>query len=106
LPILFDAHCLIDNGKQLIEIPASVIQALSPSGLIFIQDEPSAILGRRSRDATRVRPIRSLVELQEHQDRARAICGEYAGLLNLQLHLVEAGNEAGFTAGVTAIFTR
>ena len=103
-PILFDGHCLIDGGAQLIEIPVAVIEALAPSGLIFVYDKPDVILRRRAEDCTRVRPIRSADELHDHQERARAICAEYAELLKLDLHFIEAGNVAGFASAAASIF--
>jgi adenylate kinase len=103
-PILFDGHCVIDGGAQLIEIPVAVIEALAPSGLIFVHDKPDAIFRRRAGDSTRVRPTRSADELHDHQERARAICAEYAELLKLDLHFIEAGDVAGFASAAAAIF--
>lgn len=103
VPILFDGHCVIDAGDKLVEIPASVVEALGPSALLFVHAEPSAIFNRRTGDMTRVRPTRSIVELKEHQDRARAICGEYADLLKINLHIIEADDEASFAAAASAV---
>jgi adenylate kinase len=95
-PLIFDGHCLIDASSQLIEIPAEVIEALSMSGLVFVQSEPYEIAARWRRDTTRISPSRSAEEISLHQQRANSLCKEYANRLNLDLHIVKAGDEKGF----------
>ena len=103
--ILFDGHCLIDGKAGLIDIPASVIEAIAPCGIIFVHAEPATIFDRRVADTSRERPSRSAAELHDHQERARAICTSYAEGLKLPMHTVEAGDETGFASAVAAIFS-
>jgi adenylate kinase len=67
IPIIFDGHCLLDSSTQLIEIPAEVMEALSVSGLVFVRGDVQEIVGRRRRDTTRIRPLRSVEEISQHQ---------------------------------------
>jgi adenylate kinase len=46
-PIIFDEHCVVDNGDQLVEIPVEVIAALSASGIVFVKSQPGGIVERR-----------------------------------------------------------
>jgi adenylate kinase len=70
LPIIFDGHCVIDSGSDLVEIPVGVIRALSASGLVFIRSDPQAIVEKRRGDKKRSRPIRSPEDILAHQQRA------------------------------------
>jgi adenylate kinase len=103
LPIIFDGHCVIDRGSDLVEIGVDVIRALSVSGLIFIHSEAQAIVEKRRWDKMRTRPIRSPEEIFTHQQRAISLCEEYATDLDLDLYTVEAGDEEGFAAGIASI---
>jgi adenylate kinase len=104
-PIIFDGHCVVDNGSQLLEIPVEVIAALSVSGLIFVQSQPAAIVEQRLKDITRTRPARSVEEIEFHQNRAMSVCAEYAKHLRLDLHVVHAGDEGSFASVVASILT-
>jgi adenylate kinase len=104
-PIIFDGHCVVDNGTELLEIPVDVIEGLGPNGLIiYVQAKPETIVERRAADTTRVRPMRSAEEIKVHQDRAISVCAAYAEHLQLPLHLVETGDEAPFSDALTSIF--
>jgi adenylate kinase len=105
-PIIFDGHCLIDSGNQLIAIPSEVIEALSVSGLVFVRSDASEIVARRRSDTARIRPLRSVEEISLHQQRAYFLCQGYAIRLNLNLHIVHAGDEKGFESAVNSIFDR
>lgn len=102
-PIIFDGHCVIDSGSQLVEIPVDVIQALSPAGLVFLGAEPCTIVERRLQDTVRIRPSRSEKEIEAHQDRAISICDEYAKHLQIDLHVISAGDERAFASKVETI---
>jgi adenylate kinase len=102
-PIIFSGHCVVDDGNQLLEIPAEVIAALSVSGLIFVQSQPTAIVERRLKDITRTRPARSVEEIEFHQNRAMSVCAEYAKRLRLGLHVVHAGDEGLFASVAASI---
>lgn len=104
-PIIFDGHSVIDAGDQLVEIPVEVIRALAPAGLVFIKDEPAAIIARRAGDRTRIRPVRSEDEIQSHQKRAQVLCEQYAETLGVSLKVVQAGDKDGFSAAMRSILT-
>ncbi|MDX9783102.1 MAG: ATP-binding protein [Bacteroidales bacterium] len=76
--IFLDAHMLVDNDEELIDIPFSIFKMISPSRLIFLFDEVETIVARRQRDVTRTRPERSSEELAKQQDRsfllAQSLC--------------------------------
>jgi adenylate kinase len=105
IPIIFDGHCLVDSSTQLIEIPSEVIEALSVSGLVFVRGDVQEIVDRRKRDTTRIRPLRSVEEISQHQLRANSLCKEYAERLNLELQIVDAGDERRFAAVIASILS-
>jgi len=103
-PVIFDGHCLVDSGDRLIEIPVSVIGALSVSGIVFVRSDAAAIAERRRNDLTRVRPLRLPEEISLHQERAVHLCEEYSCHLKLGLYIVDAGDEPGFALAMASIF--
>jgi len=102
-PIIFDGHCLVDSGKELIEISVEVIEALFLSGLVFVQSNPQEIVAKRTYDTTRIRPLRSVEDVNLQQQHASSICEGYAKRLNLNLHVVNAGDEVGFAAAMALL---
>ncbi|KTW00509.1 ATP-binding protein [Sphingomonas sanguinis] len=76
-PVLIDAHSVIDNDIELVDVPFDAIQPLNIETYIFLRASPSSIIQRRSA-STRSRPLRSAEELAKHQSRALAVCREYA----------------------------
>jgi adenylate kinase len=102
-PIIFDGHCVVDDGSQLVEIPVEVIAALSVSGLVFVKSQPGAIVERRLKDIARTRPARTVEEIGLHQNRAMLVCVDYAKRLRLDLHVVQAGDEESFASAVASI---
>lgn len=100
-PLIFDGHCVVDNGTELIEIPVDVIGALCISGIVFIQDDASLILARRVNDKTRTRPVRSVKDIECHQQRAQLVCEAYARHLSVPLIVVNAGDEDRFSTALT-----
>jgi adenylate kinase len=105
MPIIFDGHCVVDSAAGLIEIPPEVIEALSISGIVFIEDQPGAIVERRAGDTTRTRPIRSESEIELHQNQALATCLKYAARLQAGLRVVQAGDEPAFRSAIMAIMS-
>jgi adenylate kinase len=89
-PVLFDGHSVIDNDRALIEIPVAVVSGLRLDQIVFVWDAPETIAARRETD-TRPRPKRSLVELQEHQERARSVASAYGLALGIPFVEVHAG---------------
>jgi adenylate kinase len=104
-PIVFDGHSVVDIGHQLLEIPVEVIRSIAPVGLIFVMDEPAAIVARRASDTARSRPVRSESEILDHQNRARELCEHYADALDIGLTVVEAGDIAEFSSAMEAVLS-
>jgi adenylate kinase len=104
-PIIFDGHSVIDTGDQLLEIPVEVIRAIDPAGIVFVRDEPAAIIARRAGDRTRIRPVRPENEIEGHQVRAQALCEQYAEDLDVRLTVVRAGDKDGFFEAMNSILT-
>jgi len=104
MPIAFDGYCVVDSAAGLVEIPAEVIDALSVSGIVFIQDRLGTIVARRAGDTGRIRPIRSEAEIELHQNQAMATCVKYATRLRVGLHVVQAGDEPAFRTAITSVF--
>lgn len=81
--VLFDAHMIIDNDQDLIEIPFDFFEKLNPSLLAFIQESPEIISLRRLQDSSRARPQRTIAELESQQDRSRKLAEEYCQRLSV-----------------------
>lgn len=80
--VLIDAHSVIDNDKELIEVPVEVIRSLEPTGLVLLEEAPELIAERRELDS-RVRPRRSIESLRQQTEAARRVCLRYAEDLDL-----------------------
>jgi adenylate kinase len=85
--ILIDAHSIIDNDHELIEVPVDIVRALGSDGLILLEASPEVVFERRRRDL-RSRPARTVEELKFQMAVARKACEKYAAELQLPL---EAG---------------
>jgi adenylate kinase len=96
--ILFDGHILVDNGVQLFEVPRDVIARLQLDALVFVEESPREIRGRRSGDPQRVRATRSLEEIAEEQSRARSIEMSYAQALEIAVNNFETHQAEELTA--------
>jgi adenylate kinase len=96
--ILFDGHILVDNGVQLFEVPRDVIARLQLDALVFVEESPREIRGRRSGDPQRVRATRSLEEIAEEQSRARSIEMSYAQALEIAVSIFESHQAEELTA--------
>lgn len=89
--VLFDAHMIIDNDQELIEIPFDFFKRLSPSLFLFIKEAPEIILQRRSGDSSRARPSRTLIELQSQQDCSQVLVEEYCKKLSIPYYCFNSG---------------
>lgn len=76
-PILFEGHLVIDNGMELVEVPAEVVRALQPEILIWVFDDP-LVIARRREESSRRRPARTIDELAMQQARGEELCREYS----------------------------
>jgi adenylate kinase len=98
--VLLDAHSVIDTDRGLFEIPVDVIRRLAPSGLMHVEDNAQAILERRLADHGRPRPVRSLSELVEYQNRSVRCCQHYRDALRIPLVVVRSGDVEIFVKSV------
>ncbi len=81
--ILVDAHMIIDSESQVIEIPLDIFKKINPSQIIFLHDDPSIILTRRKQDNCRKRPLRSIKQITEQQDKSLKMAKDYARCLSI-----------------------
>lgn len=84
-PVLIDAHSVIDNDRTLVPVPTSAIAAMKPTGLVFIAADPVTLLQRRTADS-RERPLRTVDELREQQERAEGVAHAFAEELSLPIN--------------------
>jgi adenylate kinase len=90
--VALDAHCVIDNGHELVRVPVAAIMELQPASLICIWDDAIRIRERRTFEANKIRPERSAQELDEYQTAVLQTCEEYSQGLGLELTRVHAGD--------------
>jgi len=90
--IVLDAHCVIDNGDELVRVPLAAIQELKPTSLVCIWDEAERIHDKRRLDRVRVRPERTVHQLKLYQRAVIETCEDYRTRLGLELACVRAGD--------------
>lgn len=83
--VIFDGHLVIDTDKELVEIPQEVIEELTPSVMVHVEDDVANIAERRAQDQVRLRPVRSEEALGEHQRLSRRLCESYASALGTEM---------------------
>jgi adenylate kinase len=101
--VLLDAHSVIDTNEGLFDIPVVIVARLKTTGIIHVTDEPGRIYERRSADRERVRPSRSVAQLEVYQSRSIANCESYCSMLHVPLTLVHAGDENAFERTIRGI---
>jgi adenylate kinase len=84
--VLIDAHSIIDNNRELIQIPVEVIRSLNPSAMVLLEASPEVITKRRESDC-RSRPTRSMGEIREQLLLSRELCLNYERELNVPLEI-------------------
>ena len=92
-PLLIDAHSVIDNDVELVDVPFEAIKPLNIETYIFLRASPASIIQRRSA-STRSRPLRSAEKLAEHQSRALVVCREYADRSGRPLVIIDVPDGA------------
>lgn len=70
--VVLDCHVLIERSDTLSFIDPSVFEAIAIDSMIFLVDDPSAIIARRLADTNRERPVSRALDLGIIQDRALA----------------------------------
>lgn len=101
--VLLDAHCVVDSGRDLIKVPVSAIEDLDPDLLVCVWDEPASIQVRRSAATDRVRPERTVAQLNGYQKMVMETCEEYRQDLGIELIKVRAGDGAGLADSLTGV---
>jgi adenylate kinase len=70
--IVLDSHTVIERDNELSRIDARVFGAIGIDRMIFLADDPEAIIHRRRNDATRKRAVLSVDRLRTIQEEAQA----------------------------------
>ncbi|WP_091950882.1 AAA family ATPase [Methylorubrum salsuginis] len=89
--VLLEAHSIIDNDTELIEVPLEVIRALEIAGIILVEDHVTHIKRKRKTD-TRFRPDRCLRELKDQQQQSSDAATRYSIALNVPIQKVLSGD--------------
>ncbi len=84
--VVLDGHTLIDTPHGLVEISPSVFSAIGISRFVVLVDDAEKIMLRRLSDTLRTRPLRSLQEIADHQE--RSVLSAYRAALTLSAPLV------------------
>lgn len=88
LPILIDAHGVIDNDNEFVRIPLSAIQSLTPDRMILLEAAPELVAERRAADS-RPRPQRPIEAIAREIAAERDAVKSYARALDLELAIAE-----------------
>jgi adenylate kinase len=75
--VILDAHSVIDNDKGLVAIHVDAIRPLSLTHILFVSATPEVIIQRRAGD-DRARPVRSLQQIAEYQEKALLVSLQYS----------------------------
>ena len=78
--VVLDGHTIIEQSNALTKIESAVFEAIGIHKMIFLKDDPGAILARRKADVTRKRSLMDVEELADiqvqAQSQAEVICRE------------------------------
>ena len=84
--VILDGHTIIDTPDGLVEIEPNVFRMLEVSRFVVLTDGPEEIYRRRFADPERKRPVRSVDELREQQERSVIVA--YRAALELGVPMV------------------
>lgn len=93
--LLLDCHVVIDTVTGLETVPSQIFRVLDLETFIFLRADPKTIFDRRSQDAERQRPSRTVDELAEAQEVAHNFAYEIASELSIPFHVVDVGDSLG-----------
>lgn len=99
---ILDGQCVLDNGDQIVVLPADAIAPFRPSGLILLEAPAVEIAARRSRD-TRQRPFRTVEEISQQLAMNREAVRSYAGRLNIPSVVAEAKGALSLDAPIEVL---
>lgn len=89
--IVLDGHTVVDTGSGIQRIPASIFHEMNVRSILFLQDDPAVIRSRRGGDTKRVRPERSVQEIEHQQLEAMLAAVVIALELDIPLRVVTHG---------------
>ena len=90
MPVLVDAHAIIDNDVEFVRVPASIIRELAPDLLVLLEAPPVEVEARRARDS-RQRAYRQIDEISRELEAERETVPAYASEIGLDLRVGEVG---------------
>lgn len=90
-PVLLDAHSVIDNDEQLVDVPYAAIKPIGIAHFLFLAADPLLIVERRA-GSGRARPKRSADVLMTHQRRALTVCQDYAQRSGRPITILQSPN--------------
>ena len=88
--IVLDGHTVIDTPQGLKPIPTDVFGKLGVQGFIFLKASPSVILAQRDNDQLRDRPLLTIDQISDQQERALCITQEIGLELGIPCEVVKA----------------
>jgi adenylate kinase len=97
--VILDGQCVIDNGRELVILPAADIRALQPKALILLETTANEIFDRRQKDRKQ-RPHRTVAELEEQLALNHSVVSAYASDLHLPFRIVEARDLSAFEQAI------
>ncbi|WP_092082802.1 ATP-binding protein [Bradyrhizobium brasilense] len=86
---ILDGQCVLDNGSEIVVLPAETIAPFRANGLILLEAPACTIVERRSKD-DRERPLRSVEEISDQLAMNREAVRSYATHLRIPFALAEA----------------
>ncbi|GBQ49194.1 ATP-binding protein [Komagataeibacter sucrofermentans] len=92
IPIILDAHSVIDGKDGLVEIPSTVFGALGLDAICFLHVNPAIIVQRRQGDKQRERPLRDVESLTRQQRIAYNAAKRIAADIGCPLTTIEDNN--------------
>jgi adenylate kinase len=96
-PVLIDAHGVIDNDAEYVQVPLSAIEALAPERLILLE-APAIAVAKRRATAVRKRPQRSVEAINAEIEAERSAVQSYATALGLELTIINVGADFSYGA--------
>lgn len=102
-PVILDAHLVIDNDRELIEIPIDTFRALHPTAFLMLKAAPATIAAQRA-SGSRARPIRSFAELDRHQATSERLALHYSSELRIPCRILDSADLDAVAQFVAEVF--
>lgn len=100
--VILDAHFVIDSHHGLVDVELDVFREIEPRFVVFVEDEPSKIFSKRKRDASRLRPERSIDYISKLQEVSIAAARHISHSLSIPIYFVNAGDTDGLARILSA----